>query len=150
MLFINMLWFHGVRCTPLQVNDINSSVQIIYALDIYAFFPQHCLYFFPFPQVVETPIFIILIIFLILLIFQGFIVLVTYYIYNIYSIFVIINISLLQTNRKQCLHSFTTVIILSISYIYQCAFCIFAHLLYYKYSFLSMDLSNYLYLIIYI
>lgn len=106
------------------------------------YLPQHCLYFLPLPHVVETPIFIIL------LIFQGFIVLVTYYIYNIYSTFVIINISLLQTNRKQCLHSFTTVIILSISYIYQCAFCIFAHLLYYKYLFLSMDLSNYLYLII--
>ena len=41
-----------------------------------------------------------------------------------------------------------TVIILSISYIYQCAFCIFAHSLYYKYLFLSMNLSNYLYLII--
>lgn len=112
------------------------------------YLPQHCLYFLPLPHVVETPIFIILIIFIILLIFQGFIVLVTYYIYNIYSIFVIINISLLQTNRKQCLHSFTTVIILSISYIYQCAFCIFAHSLYYKYLFLSMNLSNYLYLII--
>lgn len=109
------------------------------------YLPQQFLYFLPLPHVVETPIFIILII---LLIFQGFIVLVTYYIYNIYSTFVIINISLLQTNRKQCLHSFTTVIILSISYIYQCAFCIFTHLLYYKYSFLSMDLSNYLYLII--
>lgn len=82
-----------------------------------AYLPQHCLYFLPLPHVVETHIFIILIIFIILLIFQGFIVLVTYYIYNIYSIFVIINISLLQTNRKQCLHSFTTVIILSISYI---------------------------------
>lgn len=116
----------------------------------YAFLPQQFLYFFPLPHVVEIHIFIILIIFIILLIFQGFSVLVIYYIYNIYSIFVIINISLLQTNRKQCLHSFTTVIILSISYIYQCAFCIFAHLLYYKYSFLSMDLSNYLYLIIYI
>ena len=115
---------------------------------IYAFLPQQFLYFLPEPHVVETPIFIILIIFIILLIFQGFSVLVIYYIYNIYSIFVIINISLLQTNRKQCLHSFTTVIILSISYIYQCAFCIFAHLLYYKYLFLSMDLSNYLYLII--
>ena len=114
------------------------------------YLPQHFLYFLPLPHVVGTPIFIILIIFIILLIFQGFSVLVIYYIYNIYSIFVIINISLLQTNRKQCLHSFTTVIILSISYIYQCAFCIFAHLLYYKYSFLSMDLSNYLYLIIYI
>ena len=68
------------------------------------YFPQHCLYFLPLPQVVETPIFIILIIF--------------------------------------------TVIILSISYIYQCAFCIFAHSLYYKYLFLSMNLSNYLYLII--
>ncbi len=113
-----------------------------------AYLPQHCLYLRPLPQVVETPIFIILIIFIILLIFQCFIVLGTYYIYNIYSIFVIINISLLQTNRKQCLHSFTTVIILSISYIYQCAFCIFAHLLYYKYLFLSMNLSNYLYLII--
>ena len=113
-----------------------------------SYLPQHCLYFLPLPHVVRTPIFIILIIFIILLIFQGFIVLVTYYIYNIYSTFVIINISLLQTNRKQCLHSFTTVIILSISYIYQCAFCIFAHLLYYKYLFLSMDLSNYLYLII--
>lgn len=112
------------------------------------YLPQQFLYFLPDPQVVETPIFIILIIFIILLIFQGFIVLVTYYIYNIYSIFVIINISLLQTNRKQCLHSFTTVIILSISYIYQCAFCIFAHSLYYKYLFLSMNLSNYLYLII--
>ena len=107
---------------------------------VLCYFPQHCLYFFPEPHVVETPIFIILIIFIILLIFQGFIVLVTYY---IYSIFVIINISLLQTNRKQCLHSFTTVIILSISYIYQCAFCIFAHPLYYKYLFLSMNLSNY-------
>ena len=116
----------------------------------YYYLPQQFLYFLPLPQVVGTPIFIILIIFIILLIFQGFSVLVIYYIYNIYSIFVIINISLLQTNRKQCLHSFTTVIILSISYIYQCAFCIFAHLLYYKYSFLSMDLSNYLYLIIYI
>ena len=115
---------------------------------ILSYFPQQFLYFFPEPHVVETPIFIILIIFIILLIFQGFIVLVTYYIYNIYSTFVIINISLLQTNCKQCLHSFTTVIILSISYIYQCAFCIFAHLLYYKYLFLSMDLSNYLYLII--
>ena len=114
------------------------------------YLPQQFLYFLPLPHVVGTPIFIILIIFIILLIFQGFSVLVIYYIYNIYSIFVIINISLLQTNRKQCLHSFTTVIILSISYIYQCAFCIFAHLLYYKYSFLSMDLSNYLYLIIYI
>ena len=112
------------------------------------YLPWQFLYFNPLPHVVETPIFIILIIFIILLIFQGFIVLVTYYIYNIYSIFVIINISLLQTNRKQCLHSFTTVIILSISYIYQCAFCIFAHSLYYKYLFLSMDLSNYLYLII--
>lgn len=115
-----------------------------------SYLPQQFLYFLPLPHVVGTPIFIILIIFIILLIFQGFSVLVIYYIYNIYSIFVIINISLLQTNRKQCLHSFTTVIILSISYIYQCAFCIFAHLLYYKYSFLSMDLSNYLYLIIYI
>ena len=113
-----------------------------------SYFPQHCLYFLPLPHVVRTPIFIILIIFIILLIFQGFSVLVIYYIYNIYSIFVIINISLLQTNRKQCLHSFTTVIILSISYIYQCAFCIFAHSLYYKYLFLSMNLSNYLYLII--
>ena len=113
-----------------------------------SYFPQQCLYFLPDPHVVETPIFIILIIFIILLIFQGFSVLVIYYIYNIYSIFVIINISLLQTNRKQCLHSFTTVIILSISYIYQCAFCIFAHSLYYKYLFLSMNLSNYLYLII--
>ena len=112
------------------------------------YLPQQFLYFLPLPHVVGTPIFIILIIFIILLIFQGFIVLVTYYIYNIYSTFVIINISLLQTNRKQCLHSFTTVIILSISYIYQCAFCIFAHSLYYKYLFLSMNLSNYLYLII--
>ena len=112
------------------------------------YLPQHCLYFLPLPHVVGTPIFIILIIFIILLIFQGFSVLVIYHIYNIYSIFVIINISLLQTNRKQCLHSFTTVIILSISYIYQCAFCIFAHSLYYKYLFLSMNLSNYLYLII--
>ena len=116
--------------------------------DLRVYLPQHYLYFLPEPHVVETPIFIILIIFIILLIFQGFIVLVTYYIYNIYSIFVIINISLLQTNRKQCLHSFTTVIILSISYIYQCAFCIFAHSLYYKYLFLLMNLSNYLYLII--
>ena len=84
------------------------------------YLPQQFLYFLPDPHVVETHIFIILIIliiFIILLIFQGFIVLVTYYIYNIYSIFVIINISLLQTNSKQCLHSFTTVIILSISYI---------------------------------
>ena len=112
------------------------------------YLPQQFLYFLPLPHVVGTPIFIILIIFIILLIFQGFIVLVTYYIYNIYSTFVIINISLLQTNRKQCLHSFTTVIILSISYIYRCAFCIFAHSLYYKYLFLSMNLSNYLYLII--
>lgn len=96
----------------------------LYLWDFTSYLPQHCLYFLPLPQVVETPIFIILIIFIILLIFQGLIVLVTYYIYNIYSIFVIINISLLQTNRKQCLHSFTTVIILSISYIYQCAFCI--------------------------
>ena len=112
------------------------------------YLPQQFLYFLPLPQVVGTPIFIILIIFIILLIFQGFSVLVIYYIYNIYSIFVIINISLLQTNRKQCLHSFTTVIILSISYIYQCAFCIFAHSLYYKYLFLPMNLSNYLYLII--
>lgn len=114
--------------------------EVIYRNSFYTFCHFH--------KVVETPIFIILIIFIILLIFQGFIVLVTYYIYNIYSIFVIINISLLQTNRKQCLHSFTTVIILSISYIYQCAFCIFAHSLYYKYLFLSMNLSNYLYLII--
>ena len=113
-----------------------------------SYLPQHCLYFLPLPHVVRTSIFIILIIFTILLIFQGFSVLVIYYIYNIYSIFVIINISLLQTNRKQCLHSFTTVIILSISYIYQCAFSIFAHLLYYKYLFLSMVLPDYSYLII--
>ena len=112
------------------------------------YLPQHCLYFFPLPQVVGTPIFIILIIFIILLIFQGFSVLVTYYIYNIYSIFVIINISLLQTNRKQCLHSFTEVIIFYIYNKCQCAFSIFAHLLYYKYLFLSMDLSDYSYLII--
>ena len=112
------------------------------------YLPQHCLYFFPLPQVVGTPIFIILIIFIILLIFQGFSVLVTYYIYNIYSIFVIINIPLLQTNRKQCLHSFTEVIIFYIYNKCQCAFSIFAHLLYYKYLFLSMDLSDYSYLII--
>ena len=66
------------------------------------YLPQQFLYFLPLPHVVGTPIFIILIIFIILLIFQGFSVLVIYYIYNIYSIFVIINISLLQTNRKQC------------------------------------------------
>lgn len=125
----------------------NSLFPLIYQ-GLRVYLPQHCLYFLLLPQVVGTPIFIILIIFIILLIFQGFSVLVIYYIYNIYSIFVIINISLLQTNRKQCLHSFTTVIILSISYIYQCAFCIFAHSLYYKYLFLSMNLSNYLYLII--
>lgn len=125
-------------------NSANPYIVWVYA-DFNYYFPQHCLYFFPLPHVVGTPIFIILIIFIILLIFQGFSVLVIYYIYNI---FVIINISLLQTNRKQCLHSFTTVIILSISYIYQCAFCIFAHSLYYKYLFLSMNLSNYLYLII--
>lgn len=113
-----------------------------------SYLPQHCLYFFPEPQVVRTPIFIILIIFIILLIFQGFTVLVTYYIYNIYSIFVIINIPLLQTNCKQCLHSFTEVIIFYIYNKCQCAFSIFAHLLYYKYLFLSMELSNYSYLII--
>ena len=113
-----------------------------------SYFPQHCLYFFPLPHVVGTPIFIILIIFIILLIFQDFSVLVTYYIYNIYSIFVIINIPLLQTNRKQCLHSFTEVIIFSIYNKCQCAFSIFAHLLYYKYLFLSMVLPDYSYLII--
>lgn len=113
-----------------------------------SYLPQHCLYFFPLPHVVRTPIFIILIIFIILLIFQGFTVLVTYYIYNIYSIFVIINIPLLQTNCKQCLHSFTEVIIFYIYNKCQCAFSIFAHLLYYKYLFLSMELSNYSYLII--
>ena len=68
--------------------------------------------------------------------------------YNIYSTFVIINISLMQTNRKQCLHSFTEVIIFYIYNKCQCAFSIFAHLLYYKYLFLSMDLSDYSYLII--
>ena len=113
--------------------------------DLRVYLPQHCLYFLPEPHVVETPIFIILIIFIILLIFQGFIVLVTYY---IYSIFVIINISLLQTNRKQCLHSFTKVIIFFIYNKCQCAFLFFAYSLYYKYLFLSMNLSNYLYLII--
>lgn len=103
------------------------------------YLPQQFLYFFPLPHVVETPIFIILII---LLIFQGFTVLVIYYIYNIYSIFVIINISLLQTNRKQCLHSFTKVIIFFIYNKCQCAFLFITHLLYYKYIFLSIDLSN--------
>lgn len=112
------------------------------------YLPQQFLYFLPLPQVVRTPIFIILIIFIILLIFQGFTVLVIYYIYNIYSIFVIINIPLMQTNRKQCLHSFTEVIIFSIYNKCQCAFSVFAHLLYYKYLFLSMDLSDYSYLII--
>lgn len=120
----------------------------LFHIFIYAFFPQQFLYFLPEPQVVRTPIFIILIIFIILLIFQGFTVLVTYYIYNIYSIFVIINIPLLQTNCKQCLHSFTEVIIFSIYNKCQCAFSVFAHLLYYKYLFLSMDLSDYSYLII--
>lgn len=112
------------------------------------FFRNIVCIFSHFRHVVETPIFIILIIFIILLIFQGFSVLVTYYIYNIYSIFVIINISLLQTNRKQCLHSFTEVIIFYIYNKCQCAFLFFAHLLYYKYLFLSMDLSDYSYLII--
>ena len=112
------------------------------------YLPQQFLYFFPLPHVVRTPIFIILIIFIILLIFQGFTVLVTYYIYNIYIIFVIINIPLLQTNCKQCLHSFTEVIIFYIYNKCQCAFLFFAHLLYYKYLFLSMDLSDYSYLII--
>ena len=54
----------------------------------------------------------------------------------------------MQTNRKQCLHSFTKVIIFFIYNKCQCAFLFFAHLLYYKYLFLSMDLSNYSYLII--
>ena len=57
-------------------------------------------------------------------------------------IFVIINISLLQTNRKQCLHSFTKVIIFFIYNKCQCAFLFITHLLYYKYIFLSIDLSN--------
>ncbi len=113
-----------------------------------SYLPQHCLYFFPEPHVVRTPIFIILIIFIILLIFQGFTVLVIYYIYNIYSIFVIINIPLMQTNRKQCLHSFTKVIIFFIYNKCQCAFLFFAYSLYYKYLFLSMDLPDYSYLII--
>lgn len=113
-----------------------------------SYLPQHCLYFLPLPHVVRTPIFIILIIFIILLIFQGFTVLVIYYIYNIYSIFVIINIPLMQTNRKQCLHSFTKVIIFFIYNKCQCAFLFFAYSLYYKYLFLSMDLPDYSYLII--
>lgn len=54
----------------------------------------------------------------------------------------------MQTNRKQCLHSFTEVIIFYIYNKCQCAFLFFAHLLYYKYLFLSMDLSDYSYLII--
>lgn|GEM_PF-6670622 len=115
---------------------------------IFCYFPQQFLYFFPEPHVVRTPIFIILIIFIILLIFQGFTVLVIYYIYNIYSIFVIINIPLMQTNRKQCLHSFTKVIIFFIYNKCQCAFLFFAYSLYYKYLFLSMDLPDYSYLII--
>lgn len=139
--------FHHITWTSYKTRTNLLVFKFQFFLILY-YFPQQFLYFLPDPHVVGTPIFIILIIFIILLIFQGFSVLVIYYIYNIYSIFVIINISLLQTNRKQCLHSFTTVIILSISYIYRCAFCIFAHSLYYKYLFLSMNLSNYLYLII--
>lgn len=133
--------------SPKNCNHRKTRKPFIYkALRVY--FPQHCLYFLPLPHVVRTPIFIILIIFIILLIFQGFTVLVIYYIYNIYSIFVIINIPLMQTNRKQCLHSFTKVIIFFIYNKCQCAFLFFAYSLYYKYLFLSMDLPDYSYLII--
>lgn len=73
----------------------------------YAFFPQHCLYFFPLPHVQEIQVFIVFIVFMELLVFQGFVALVI----KIFVVFIALSVLCLfyylKTIWKHCVHPFT-------------------------------------------
>lgn len=58
--------------TSYKLESFNYFINPLFYL-ILSYFPQHCLYFFPEPQVEANPVYIVFMLFAILLLFQYFV-----------------------------------------------------------------------------